>query len=229
MRVNFPHAPVRLAADPFGDRLGLGAFFRRNGLGDICDASGEVCVPDTGTPVTVNFPSTVDCNDPANAELCNGSSSGTVTIANPGGLTTTPTAGGSATCWAYAPDGSCASYTPDGGKTVIGCGTSMTGACAPGPDYKPSSSSSSSSGGSSSSGSAPLNTTGFTNWINSLLKPGGAIAATSQGACAAAGGNWNGSVCAPQGSFALGGTVISSGMLLLVAGVAAVVLLGNKR
>ena len=121
---------------------------------------------------------------------------------------------GTPTCYAYGSDNSCLSYTTDGGATIIGCGTSTTGPCAPQAGSAP-------TGSGGGSLTPPVNSNSFAQFFASIGKAltGSTVAgANTAAACAAAKGTWTGTTCAPAGSIAIGGVALSMPMLLLLGG-----------
>lgn len=205
MRVDLHGMPKRLAADPFGNRFGLGLM---RGLGADCIQWDEDnnCIAEAAT--IVSKPDLNKCDPLTGFDGYGVACSGTETAGN----YVTPADGEYITnCTGYDSAGNC--VTCGAGYKLNGWGGAYT--------------SCDSIGGLPGTKKPAVQASGFQSILNSIsniFKPTVPIAAASAGACVAAGGQWAGTKCLPKSSISLGGTAISMSTLLILGVVAVVVL-----
>lgn len=235
MRVDLVGSQRRFASDPFGNSFGMGHVLR--GLAAV-EGDGDDSVNTGGggssnengrSPTCYSYGSTGECL----SYTTDGGSTINSCSDNSGNILS-----GVAACQGIGPNGGAGgSYqAPADGETVTNCSAyDQYGNCVTcgagfklntwGGDYT-----SCDSVGGLPGAKKPTQASGFQSILNSfsnLFKPSAPISAATAAACAAAGGQWTGTQCAPKSSFVIGGTAISM-TTLLVIGVAAVFLLKKK-
>ncbi len=214
---------MRVGFNGFGQlgvyRAGMGAL----GACTFDPQSGEsLCSDPAPTPASTDCPGGgyfdgVNCmsagGDILGAPGSGGTGSGTAAPVNPNETYQTPSDGVSIT--------GCSQYDAYGNCVTCGAGTKLN-------SWGGAYTSCDSIGGLPGAKKPVVQPNAFSQILNSIFGAPRPLTASSAGACAAAGGTWNGVTCTPKGTVNLGGVALSTSTLL-IGGVVLIFLMKGKR